>query len=705
VRSSNFIGFAGVLAPVLAIVLAGPARQARADEGMWPFNMVPVERIKKDHGIALTGAWLDHLRGASLRFNSGGSGSFVSPTGLVLTNHHVASDCIAKLSSPNKDYLAEGYIAGKDGPEAQCPDLELNQLLSIEDVTAEVQGARKPGMGDAEANAAIKGAMSRTEKACSERTAMRCDVVTLYAGGMYQLYVYKKYTDVRLVFAPEVAIAFFGGDPDNFTFPRFDYDLAIFRVYENGSPLHPTDYLTWSPEGPKDGDTVFVSGNPGRTDRMDTLAQLAQLREVVQPYSLDQLARERALLVEFAKESGEHARQIQRPLFGIGNSQKAFLGLQGALENPVLMKRKADEEADLRKAIGADPALRVKYGSVFEDVARVQKKFGALYKRYAALERGPHRSSLFRIARDLVRLPRELAAANDKRLREYRASNLDSLKLALFSPAPIYGGVEVQLWRAWLERLVRDLGPGDPLVQAVLAGASPERAAEEVVAGSSLTDVHARRALFDRGQEAVDRSADSAVRVLRLIDGESRAIRQRYEDEVEGPMRLCGQRVSEAIFAIKGTSVYPDATFTLRLALGQVRGYTEGGKKIGWATDFAGMYRHASGVEPFKLPPRWLERAGTLTPSTSLDFVATTDIVGGNSGSPVIGEDGRLVGLIFDGNLSSLGNDFVYGESTERAVSVDSAAIVEAMSAVFGDRSLAAELLGQPPPAASPKAW
>jgi hypothetical protein len=677
--------------------------EARADEGMWPFNMVPLERIRKDHGVTLTDAWLQHLRGASVRFDSGGSGSFVSATGLVLTNHHVASDCIAKLSSPGKDYLADGYVAGRDGPEARCPDLELNQLLRIDDVTGEVLAARKPGMSDADANAAIKGAMSRIEKACSDKTSMRCDVVTLYAGGMYQLYEYKKYTDVRLVFAPEVGIAFFGGDTDNFTFPRYDYDLAIFRAYENGSSVHPVDYLRWSPEGPKEGDTVFVSGNPGRTDRMDTLAQLTRLRDVVHPYYLDQLERERALLLDFGKEGTEHARQIQRPLFGIENSRKALRGMQQALGSPARMKRKADDESTLRKAIEADPSLKAKYGSVFDDIERAQSTFAAIYKRYAALERGPNRSQLFRIARDLVRLPRELATPNEKRLREYRASNFDSLKLALFSPAPIYGGVEVQLWRAWLERMVRDLGAGDPLVQALLGGLSPARAAEQIVAGTRLTDVYARHALFDHGQEAIDGSNDRLVVALRTLDAEARAIRQRYEDEVEGPMRLCGQRVAQAVFAVKGADVYPDATFTLRLSVGEARGYTEGGKKVAWATDFAGMYTHATGVEPFKLPRRWSDARAALTPTTPMNFVATTDIIGGNSGSPVVGQDGRLVGLIFDGNISSLGNDFVYGELTERAVSVDSAAILEALSSVFGQPGLRAELLGQPS-AASPKA-
>jgi hypothetical protein len=658
--------------------------------------MVPKQRIEKDHGVLLTDAWLDHVRLASVRFNSGGSGAFVSPTGLVITNHHVASDCISKLSRQDHDYLATGYVAEKDGPEVPCPDLELNQLASIEDVTDAVRGARKAGMSDADANVAMKGAMSQIEKACTDETKLRCDVVTLYAGGKYQLYRYKKYTDVRLVFAPEVAIAFFGGDPDNFTFPRYDYDLAIFRVYENTRPLRPQAYLTWNPAGPKEGDTVFVTGSPGRTDRMDTLAQLSRARDVVNPHALGELDRERALLVELAQQGPEENREVKRPMFGIENSRKALLGRQRGLRDPALMKKKGEEEATLRKAIDGDPALKAQYGSVFDDIERTQRRFAEIFNRYAALERGANRSPLFRLARDLVRLPRELATPNEKRLREYRASNLDSLKLALFSPAPIYGAVEASLWRAWLERLASDLGASDPLVKQVLAGRSPALAAAAIVASSKLMDVYARRALFEGGQPAVDASGDPALAVLRAIDAEARAIRKSYEDEVEAPMRTYGARIAQAVFAVKGTGVYPDATFTLRLSIGVVKGYLEAGEAVPWATTFGGMYKHATGIEPRALPKRWLDKKDALKPNTPLNFVSTNDIIGGNSGSPVISASGEVVGLIFDGNISSLANDYVYRETTERAVSVNSAAMLEALSTVFGADALKAELLGAP---------
>jgi hypothetical protein len=680
---------------------------------MWPFDMVPKEQIQKDHGVTLTDAWLDHVRLSSVRFSVGGSGSFVSATGLVLTNHHVASDCISKLASQQKDYLGTGFLAGPDGPEAKCPDLELNQLVSIEDVTDTVRAAKIAGMSDADANAAMKGAMARIEKACTDKgvsasgaleaphatgVTRRCDVVTLYAGGKYHLYSYNKYTDVRLVFAPEQSIAFFGGDPDNFTYPRYDLDLAIFRVYTEDKPLAAKDFLKWNADGPKDGDTVFVSGHPGSTDRMDTTAQLARLRDLVYPYYLDQAARERGALRTLAHANAEGARESRAPLFRIENGIKAVTGYEAGLENPALMKKQADREAALRKAIAADPKMQSEYGPAFADVERAQKAVDALYRPYAAIERAS-RSDLFQIARSLVRLPRELATPNERRLKEYRDSNLDSLKIQLFSTAPIYGAVEVALIRTWLDRMVRDLGADDETVKAVLDGRSTERTARELVAGTRLTDLNARRALYDAGAIGIDASSDPMVKLLVLLDRPARAIRKRYEDEVEGPMRQAGQKIAQAVFAVRGTSVYPDATFTLRLSPGVVTGYSERGKAIAWATDFAGLYAHATGTEPRKLPKRWLDASATVNSKTPLDFVSTNDIIGGNSGSPVVSASGDLVGLVFDGNLSSLPNRFVYGETTERAVSVDTAGMLEALAHVYGAGALVSELLAAPAPA------
>ncbi|MDB4995091.1 MAG: Peptidase [Myxococcaceae bacterium] len=680
------------LAASLAFV-AGPTR-AKADEGMWPFNMVPKDAIQKDHKIAITDAWLDHVRLSSVRFNSGGSGSFVSPTGLVLTNHHVGTDCIAKIATSAHDWLELGYIAGKDGPEVKCPDLELNVLLKIEDVTAEVKAVKKPGMTDADANVAIKGKMSEIEKLCSEKTGSRCDVVTLYAGGQYNLYTYKKHTDVRLVFAPEQAIAFFGGDPDNFTYPRFDLDMALFRVYENDKPFVSKDFLKWNESGPKDGEVAFVSGHPGSTGRMATYSQLLRLRDTVYPYSLDRLTKQRAALLAVAKEGVEPAREVKKPMFSIENGFKAITGFQGGLKDPKLMAKKQVDETLLKKNILEKPELAAAYGKVFDDVDKTQVKLGEMYKRYAGLE-GAVDSSILAIARDLVRLPVETELPNEKRLREYRSSNLDSLKMHLMSPAPVYGAVEVALMTTWLERIVRDLGPNDPVVKKILAGRTPARAARETIALSKLSDVYTRKKLLDGGKAAILESQDPAIHVILALDPEARAIRKRYDDEIEGPMRAAGQKIAEAVFAVHGASVPPDATFTLRLSVGVVQGYSEGGKSIPWATSFGGLKSHATGKEPLKLPPRWVEKWSTIKEPVSFNFVSTNDIIGGNSGSPVINANGEIVGLIFDGNISSLANRFVYGETTQRAVSVDTAGMLEALTHIYGADAVVKELLGK----------
>ena len=669
------------------------APAARADEGMWPFDMIPRERVAKEHGVTLTDPWLDHLRLASVRFNSGGSGSFVSPTGLVLTNHHVAADCIGKVASSGADFMANGFRAGADGPEMKCPDLELNVTVAIQDVTDEVRGAKTAGMSDADANAAMKGAMSTIEKRCHDASGKRCDVVSLYAGGKYALTTYEKYTDVRLVFAPERAIAFFGGDAENFTYPRFDYDLAIFRVYgADGAPLKPSSYLRWNEAGPKEGDPVFVSGHPGSTGRLETVAELESDRDAVLPFRLAWTRDLAAALVGYGAAGAEEKRAAGPELFHLRNTEKALAGFENGLKDPALMRKKGAEEGGLRAKIEADPRLKGDYGGVFSDVAAVQKKVAALYPRYVLLDwadEGRYQpSALLKIARQLVRLPAELALPNDKRLRDYRDSNLESLKLHLLSGAPVYGGVEAALVRVWLEHLVKSLGAKDPTVAAVLRGRTPARAAQEIVAESKLFDVYARRALLDGGSEAVARSTDPMITLARAIDADARAARKRWDDEVEGPMRLLGAKVAKATFAVNGTSVAPDATFTLRLSIGVVKGYDH----VPWATTIGGLFAHATGTDPLKLPPRWLAAKGALDPKTPLDFISTDDIIGGNSGSPVVDASGALVGLVFDGNITSLANRYVYGETTQRAVSVDTAAILEGLRKVYAEEGLAKEL-------------
>ncbi|MDP9001118.1 MAG: S46 family peptidase [Myxococcota bacterium] len=653
--------------------------------------MVPRSRIDAEHHATITDGWLDHLRRASVRFNVGGSGSFVSPRGLVLTNHHVAGDCIAKLASPEHDYLAAGYLAGKDGPEVPCPDLEINQLESMEDTTARVQAARKPGMSEAEANRAMKATMAAIERQCHEETKLRCDVVTFYAGAMYHLYRYRRYTDVRLVFAPEGDIAFFGGDRDNFTFPRYDLDLAIFRIYDGGQPLAVTEWLRWNARGPKEGDVVFTSGHPGRTSRDDTVAELAVLRDVVYPRTLARMGIWRDGLLRWTATGAEAKRQARQALFGVDNSLKALGGYERGLRDPALMRKKEDDELKLQAALSADAALKSKFGGTWTDVSRVQTLYAEMYPRYETLE--ALGGSLLRLTRTLVRLPDERALPNEQRLPEYRETALDELSMHMFSPAPMYPGVEDAYVTQWMEALQTVLGAHDAAVEQLLAGRTPARTAREIVATTKLYDVNARRALWDGGKAAVAASTDPLVVAMRTLEPAARAVRKRYDDEVEAPMRSFGRRVAEAKFAIRATSVAPDATFTLRLSVGVVRGYVERGRAIAASTDFDGMYNHATGVEPYRLPPRWVGGArARLSPKTPLNFASTNDIIGGNSGSPVVDAQGNLVGLIFDGNLASLPSRFVYDDMTARAISVDTAAMIEALRVVYGADALVDEL-------------
>jgi hypothetical protein len=673
---------------------------ARADEGLWPFDMVPKADIAKAHGVTLDDKWLEHLRLSTVRLSAGGTGSFVSGTGLILTNHHVASDCIAKIGSSSHNYMDEGFYAAKDGGEAKCPDLAVDVLVAMEDVTDKVRAAKQPNMSDADANVAMKAKMGELEKACTDKSmaavkrdgvAARCEVVTLYAGGKYHLYTYTRYTDIRLVFAPEASIAFFGGDPDNFTYPRFDLDMALFRAYADNKALAPQHFLKWSTQGPKDGEVTFVSGNPGTTRRLATMSQLEQLRDLTYGRALDSLKRERDLLKELSGQGHEFEREAREGIFDVENSIKALTGYMGGLKDPALMKIKKDDEAAMQKAIDADAKLKGQYGTTLADVAKVQAQMPKLYPSYSAMERIGD-STLLNAARHLIRMTDETALPSPQRLREYRDANLDEIKLELFSAAPVYGNVEIVAIRSWLERAQRDLRDKPDVLAKLLDGKTPAVRAREIVTGSKLFDVYARKSLEAGGKAAISASDDAAIVLMRNIDAPARAARKAYEDAIEAPMRQLGEKVAQATFAVKGTSTYPDATFTLRLSVGVAKGYTEHGKPIPYATDFAGMYGHATGKDPFKLPQRWLDKKAQLTPTTHMNFVSTDDIIGGNSGSPVVNAQGELVGLIFDGNLSSLPNNFVYREVTERAVSVVSDAMLESLRKIYDAGALATEL-------------
>jgi hypothetical protein len=671
---------------------------ASADEGMWLFNDPPKQLLKDRHSFTAGDDWYLHLQRASVRFNSGGSGSFVSADGLVMTNHHVGVDGLQKLSTKERDLVELGFYAKTLAEEVRCMDLELNVLQSIEDVTARINAAVTTGMSPAEANQARRAVMNTVEKESLDATGLRSDVVTLYHGGLYHLYRFKKYTDVRLVFAPEKKIAFFGGDPDNFEFPRYDLDICFFRAYENDKPAKIEHYLAWSPRGAGDGELIFVSGHPGRTDRLDTMAHIEFLRDRVFPNTMRKLFRREVILTAYSGESRESARRAQDDLFGIQNSRKARLGMLAGLQDPAIMGRKLTEEQKLRQAVQENASkLKEPIGDPWSDVAEILKVWDSIYDDLDLIENGAaFNSKLFGIARTLVRLADESAVPNAERLREYRESNLESLKFELFSEAPIYDDLEMVTLADSLSMLVEMKGTADPLVQKILAGKSPREQAARLIAGSKLQSVEARKELGQMAPDAIRKSDDAMIQLALLVDAPARALRKTYEEQVQEPLRQAYARLADARFAMYGTAVYPDATFTLRLAFGLVKGYEEGGRQIPPWTIMAGAYERAQeqgNQFPFELPQRWLKRKGKLDLDTPFNFVSTADIIGGNSGSPVVNREGELVGIIFDGNIQSLILDFIFTEEQARAVSVHSAAILEALRKVYSADRIVKELV------------
>jgi len=668
----------------------------QADEGMWLFTNPPNKMLKETYGFEPNAEWLKHVRQSSVRFNSGGSGSFVSSDGLVMTNHHVGADCLHKLSTAERDLIATGFHARTRDEELKCVDLELNVLVDIEDVTDRVKSAVKEDADPSEARKQRLAVMNTIEKESFDKAGLRSDVVTLYHGGKYHLYRYKKYTDVRLVFAPEKDIAFFGGDPDNFEYPRYDLDVCFFRVYEDGKPAKIKDYLKWSKAGAKDGELIFVSGHPGRTNRLDTVKHLEFLRDVAFPATLDMIRRREVSLRNYAERGLENARQAQDDLFSYQNSRKARLGGLAGLQDPTIMDQKRREETALRDAVAKDPKLNKEYGDAWDQVARTIEVLGGIYDEYQLLEQGrAFNSELFAIARRLLRLGEETPKPNSERLREYAEAGLDSLKQQLFSEAPIYPDLEIVKLADSLGMLMEITGAEDPLVQKILAGKSPRERAAELVKGSKLADVALRKQLAEGGAAAVAKSRDPMIELARLVDGPSRKVRRTYEEQVDEPQRQAYGKIAQARFAIYGDSVYPDATFTLRLAYGKVAGYREAGATLPPWTTIGGAYQHSAdhgGKDPFELPPSWIKHKGDLDLQTPFNFVSTADIIGGNSGSPVINRDGEVVGLIFDGNIQSLVLDFIYTQDQARATSVHSAAIVESLRKVYSAKELADEL-------------
>ena len=680
---------------LLVLLAAMAAPLALADEGMWLYNEFPKDKVKAKYGFEPTQQWLDHVRLSSVRFNNGGSGSFVSPDGLTFTNHHVGADCIQKLSKEGTDYMKTGFYAKTQAEEATCPDLELNVLVGIEDVTAKVNAGVKSSMSAAEAGQAQRAAMSAIEKDCATATGQRCDVVTLYSGEVYNLYKYKKYTDVRLVFAPEFDIAFFGGDPDNFTYPRYDLDISFFRIYENDKPVHLDHYLKWSKAGVSDGELIFVSGHPGSTGRLLTMAQLEFLKDVDYPARLANYKRRIALFEKFSAESSENARIAQEDIFGYQNSQKAITGYFGGLQDKAEMAQKERAEKDLQKRyMLANPNA----SNPWEEIANAMKVEREIYNPLTYVERNRgFNADLAVLARLIVRAAEEKTKPNGERLREYRDSALPSLEQRLFSPAPIYKNFETVTLADSLLQMQEILGADDLAVKAALNGKSPEEAAKELIGGTKLDDPAVRKQLYEGGKAAVDASTDPLIVMMRSVDPVARALRKRYDDQVDAVERRDGALIAKARFAQSGFTQPPDATFTLRLSYGAAKGYVENGKKIPYSTTIGGAYTHAEehgSKPPYQLPESWLKMKPKLTLATPFNFVSTADIIGGNSGSPTVNKKGEVVGIIFDGNIQSLVWNFFFDDKEGRAVSVDSRGIIEALRKIYGAEGLASELTG-----------
>jgi len=683
---------------LLALTLAAPS--LRAEEGMWTFDNPPTKQIQEKYGWAPDQAWLDHVRLSSLRF-PGGSGSFVSRDGLVLTNHHVGRGWIQRVSSKDADYVQNGFAAATREQEIKVPGLEVMTLMTMDNITERLAKALKEGLPEKEALKAREVEIEKIKGEMQQKSGLTCEHVSLYQGGEHWIYSYKKHTDVRLVFAPEQQIAFFGGDPDNFTFPRQDLDFSVFRVYENGQPYQPKDFLHWTQTGLKAGDLTFVTGHPGRTNRQDTYAQMLYSRDVAIPMRLASLERRKSALVEYAKLSPEASRQVGTQIFGVENSMKALTGYLSGLKDRSAMARIEAAEKELRAKVARDPKL-APAGESWGKIEQATKVARGMAKE--SLNVGTANSTLLGHALALVRIADEAALPSEKRLPEYSDANLKTQRTRLGVPSPYYPEQETFLFTKGLAEAARELGPEHRFVKAMLGGKTPGEVAKAAVAGSRLGDPEVRKTLLAGGKKALAESTDPMILLARKLDPIARELRKRQEDLVTSVLTEQASRIARARFAINGKNTYPDATFTLRISYGAVAGYPANGTFIQPFTTFGGLFDRYDGWGgnearahdgAWTLPQRWVDRRGALDPSVPYNFAHKVDIIGGNSGSPVIDRKGELVGLIFDGNIESLPGNYFYDEKVNRGVAVDARAIIQALDKVYGATGLVAELTGK----------
>ena len=658
------------------------AQAAQAEEGMWTFDNFPSKTVGTKYGFTPSQDWLDHVRLSSLRIAGGCSASFISPEGLVMTNHHCVVGCVEQISTPEQNLEENGYSAKTPAEEKKCPDFELDQLVEIRDVSKDVQGAMAGKTGD-EANKALHAKEAELQQSCGSDRSVRCDVVSLYHGGVYDLYRYKRYNDVRLVFAPEFSVAQFGGDPDNFNFPRFDYDIGVLRAYEGDKPAITKDYLHWSANGTKDGDLVFVSGNPGGTFRELTEAQLAFERDVLYPNRIPEISERRGELEAFIARGPQQAREASDDLFFLENGFKVYFGRQQALLDPQFFGTKVKEEQHLRAAAAADAKLAA-YLPAWDEIAQVQQVRSQLFVRNSLLNGSTFRSGLLGDAVTLVRAASERTKPNRERLPGYTDQALVNVQQQLSAAAPVYKDLEELSLTLSFTVIRRDLGTDDAFVRKMLGKDSPEQLAHKLVSGTHLEDPKVREELYKGGQSAIDASTDPMIRFAASLNDELLAVRKNYEARVDAPTREAAEKIAKARFAVYGTSVDPDATFTLRLSYGTVKGFEDAeGKFVAPYTNIGGLFERATGADPYKLPESWLKTKSSLNLSVPMNLSTTNDTTGGNSGSPLIDKDANVVGLLFDGNIFSLGGDYGYDAAKNRSVCVDSRALLEGMRRVY----------------------
>ncbi len=681
---------AALLHLVAAALIAAPALQtAHADEGLWTFDNFPSAKVRQLHGVEISPAWLDKVRLATVRL-ANCTASFVSPDGLILTNHHCVVACLAQLATPGRDLIRDGFAAPARDDEQRCGTQRADVLLATEDITAKVNAATA-GLADREAKQARRRQLTLLEQECEQASPatgpLKCEAVTLYQGGQYFLYKYRRFTDVRLVFTPEDAIASFGGDPDNYQFPRWDLDFALLRAYDHDRPAVTPDYRRINWNGPAAGEPVFVPGHPGTTERLLTVAQLQNTARYIHNWLLRN-AELRGRLIQFSKQSPAHASMAADRLSSLENLVKRRRKQLDALLDDRLMQRKLAQETELRTRAGTLPGA-----DPWEQLEKAVQREQELADPYVFIEqRAGFDSQLYRHAITLVRAASERSKPNSGRLREFTEAALPRVRQQLEAPVPIYPELEQLTLSFGLERMREYLGPDYPLVKNLLQELSPDELALGLVRGSRLADPAVRMALWQGGQAAIDASTDPMIRIAVLVDRQARAIRTQYEDEYEAPTEAASEKIAAARFRVYGTSVYPDATYSLRLNYGTVQGWVEKGNAVDPFTHLDLLYGRATGADPFRVPDSWLGAQDRLDLSTPFNLSTNNDIVGGNSGSALLNARGEIVGLMFDGNIHSIAGSYWVDPVLNRSVAVHPAIIRVALTQVYSMPAIAREL-------------